>query len=64
MFVILLTIAVQIAFDDPNLTSGPDYHFLSREEQYSESLRKSYHFIKKIQELGLISENEIKWLMG
>ena len=41
------------AIQDKELHKGPDYHYLSRQERYSEGVRKASHFIRCIRDTTL-----------
>jgi len=41
------------AIQDRELHKGPDYHYLSRPERYSEGVRKASHFIRYIRDKTL-----------
>ena len=43
----------QLVWNDKVLQSGPDYHFMDRNQLYDEGVRKMTHMIKKIKELNL-----------
>lgn len=53
-----------LALSDPVIADGPDYYYLSREERYSEALRKYTHMIKKIKEFNLTDQMEIATYSG
>jgi len=38
---------------DVELRKGPDYHYLSRPERYSEGVRKASHFIRCVRDKTL-----------
>jgi len=46
------------AIQDRELHKGPDFHYLSIPERYSEAVRKASHFVHRIQEKTLDASTE------